>query len=132
MFQLEDIKKAHAKVKNGADFPAYIQDLIKLGVTKYDTYVRDGHTLYLGSNNYQIQAEPKYSELTVANTGDEKSFRHYLKIHQQGATDYPTFCRHSAETGIEKWTVDMASMTCTYYDKGNNKMLEEKIPTPKY
>lgn len=129
-FELKEIKEAHSKVKSGADFPNYVQDLIKLGVKKYDTYVCDGHTLYFGDNNYQIQSEPKYSELDIANIGDNEKFRHYLKIHQQGQTDYPTFCNHSAEAGVEKWTIDMSEMTCTYYDKSGNKMLEEIIPTP--
>ncbi|MFT3908537.1 MAG: DUF1398 family protein [Ferruginibacter sp.] len=128
MFQLKEIAEAHSKVKSGADFPAYVQDLIKLGVKKYDTYVSDGHTLYLGDNDYQIQSEPKYAELNIANISDKERFRHYLKSHQRGQTDYPTFCNHAAGTGVEKWTVDMNQMTCTYYDKANNKMLEEEIP----
>ncbi len=40
MFQLTDIKDAHSKVKSGADFPNYVQDLIKLGVKKYETYAK--------------------------------------------------------------------------------------------
>ena len=128
MFQLKEIKEAHSKVKSGADFPAYVQDLIKLGVKKYDTYVSDGHTLFFGDNNYQIQSEPKYAQLSVANISDKERFKHYLKSHQRGQTDYPAFCNHSAETGVEKWTVDMSKMTCIYYDKENNEMLEEQIP----
>lgn len=130
MFQLSEIKEAHSKVKSGADFPKYIQDLIELGVVRYDTFVADGHTLFAGENNYQVQSEPKYAALTVANVGNAEKFKNYLKAHQQGQTDYPTFCVHSAETGVEKWTVDMNQMTCTYYDKSGNQMLEEKIPTP--
>ena len=130
MFELKEIKEAHSKVKSGADFPNYVQDLIKLGVKKYNTYVSDGHTLYFGDNDYQIPSEPKYAELNVANISDKERFKHYLKSHQRGQTDYPAFCNHSAETGVEKWTVDMSQMTCTYYDKSNSIMLEEQIPTP--
>jgi len=130
MFQINDIKEAHAKVKSGADFPNYIQDLIKLGVKKYDTYVSDGHTLYSGDGNFQVQSDPKYLTLDIEAKSDGEKFQHFLRIHQQGQTDYPTFCNHAAETGVEKWTVDMTFMTCTYYDKSNTKMLEEKIPTP--
>ncbi len=130
ILELKEIKEAHSRVKSGADFPNYVQDLIKLGVGKYETYVNDGHTLYFGEDNYQIQSEPKYSELSIANISDKERFKHYLKIHQRGQTDYSTFCNHSAETGVEKWRVDMSQMTCTYYDKLNNKMLEEQIPTP--
>lgn len=35
MFTLDQIREAHVKVKSGADFPHYIQDLIVLGVQKY-------------------------------------------------------------------------------------------------
>jgi uncharacterized protein YbcV (DUF1398 family) len=128
MFLLKDIKEAHAKVKSGADFPAYIQELIKLGVIKYDSFVNDGHTIFFGGADYKVQSESKYSVLAVSDKSDPESFKKYLKIHQQGQTDYLTFCRHSAEAGIEKWTVDMKNMTCTYFDKANNKILEEKIP----
>lgn len=129
MFQLEEIKQAHSKVKSGGDFPKYIQDLIKLGVTKYDTFVDDGHTLFIGKNNYHLKSPPKYSTIRVENISNAEKFKNYLKMHQQGQTDYQTFCNHSAETGVEKWTVDMNLMTCTYYDKSSNQMLEEKIPT---
>ena len=129
MFQLNQIKEAHSKVKSGADFPKYVQDLIKLGVKNYDTYVSDGHTSFFGNDKYQIRSEPKYSELIVATIADKEKFSSYLKRHQNGQTDYPTFCNHSAQTGVEKWTVDMNKMTCTYYDKANNIMLEEQIPS---
>jgi len=46
MFTIEQIKDAHAKVKSGADFPAYVQEVIRLGVTRYETYVADGQTHY--------------------------------------------------------------------------------------
>jgi hypothetical protein len=40
-FELKEINEAHSKVKSGADFANYVQDLIKLGVKKYNTYVND-------------------------------------------------------------------------------------------
>ena len=33
MFTIQQIKDAHSKVKSGADFPKYMQDIIALGVT---------------------------------------------------------------------------------------------------
>lgn len=128
MFTLEQIKSAHSKVKSGADFPNYIQDIIKLGVTAYETFVRDGHTLYKGNNGYAIQAGPRYEALKVNNTSDASTFQKDLKEHQQGKTDFPTFCRLSAAHGVEKWRVDTQKMTCTYFDKAGNEMLKEIIP----
>ena len=128
MFTLDQIKAAHSKVKSGADFPNYIQELIQLGVTFYEAYVSDGHTDYLGTNGYQMSSEPEYSELNVAEQSDVEQFRLDLKAHQQGKTDYATFCNDCAKSGVEKWTVRMDKMTCTYYDKSANELLEEKIP----
>src|SRR6478752_2527581 len=102
MFTIEQIKAAHSKVKSGADFPRYVQDLIQLGVVHYDNYVTDGHIEYLGTDNYRITSDSRYAPMAIPSTGDTAQFSVYLKAHQQGATDYPTFCRHSAETGVEK------------------------------
>ena len=129
MFAIQQIKEAHSKVKSGADFPNLVQTFIGLGIVHYDSYVRDGHKKYFGKDDYYVAGDGMYPELEVANESDEEQFKHYLKIHQQGQTDYLTFCKHAAETGIEKWTVDTEEMTCTYYDKDGNIMLEEKIPT---
>ncbi len=128
MFTIDQIKAAHSKVKSGADFPNYIQDLIKLGVLKYDTFVKDGHTVYIGNNHSKIVSDSKYSEMKIAETSDADIFKQLLKNHQKGETNYMTFCNDCAKTGIEKWTVDTSAMTCIYFDKNSNMILEEKIP----
>jgi uncharacterized protein YbcV (DUF1398 family) len=129
MFTLEAIKAAHAKVKSGADFPNYIQDIIKLGVTGYETYVSDSHTLFFGKNNYSIESAGKYSLLTIADKSEAAAFIKELKEHQQGKSDYLSFCQSCAKYGVEKWVVDMAKITCAYYDKAANKMQVENIPS---
>lgn len=128
MFTISQIKDAHSNVKSGSDFPKYIQELIKLGVKKYDIYVCDGHGEYFGTNNFETKSEAKYTLLTVAETSDTGKFKQYLKIHQEGQTDYMTFCNHSAECGVQKWTVNTTEMTCTYYDQQGKEMLMETIP----
>jgi uncharacterized protein YbcV (DUF1398 family) len=128
MFTIEQIKAAHSKVKSGADFPAYIQDIKKLGVTSYETYVIDGHTDYFGENDYKTATPAKYDALTVGEVSNAEQFKADLKAHQQGKTDYPTFCSDCAKSGIEKWAVCMDKMTCTYYDTAGNDILVEQIP----
>jgi len=127
MFTVQEIEKAHEKVKSGADFPKYIQEIKQIGVTSFETWVTDSHTEYFGENNYQTKSLPQYENLTIADSSNREKFCRYLKIHQQGETDYFTFCRHCAETGIEKWFVCLDEMTCTYYDKAKNKILVEPI-----
>ena len=130
MFTLEAIKSAHAKVKSGADFPKYIQELKTLGLKNYSVYVTDEHTDYESINLEVINEPAKYAELTIAQQTNAEQFKQQLKVHQQGGTDYPTFCKDCADAGIEKWIVDLPTMTCTYYDTTGRNILVENIPQP--
>lgn len=128
MFTIEQVKEAHAKVQSGADFPNYIQDLIILGVKGYDTFVNDGHVEYYGVNNYTVTADEKYPEIRVEAVANKERLIEFLVMHQDGQTDYLTFCNQSAQCGIAKWRVDILEMTCTYFDQLENEILIEKIP----
>jgi len=129
MFTVAKIKQAHSKVKSGADFPKYIQEIKELGVISFVTWVQDSHTEYFGSNNFQTNSDPKYPDLAIAQNCNKELFLDYLKSHQKGETDYFLFCKHCAATGIEKWIVDLQKMTCIYYDKNGNEILVEQIPS---
>ncbi len=128
MLTVDQIKAAHSKVKSGADFPAYIREIKALGVQSYHTYVTDGHTDYYGANDYTASTQPRYDAIVVANTCNKDQFVADLKAHQQGKSDYPSFIDSCAKYGVDKWIVDMAAMTCTYYDKAGNTVLTEHIP----
>ena len=128
MFTLEQIKAAHSKVKSGSDFPQYIRSLKALGVDHYTTKVDDGTNEYFGCADFKIESEPKYLKLTVADKVESQKFEEYLKAHQQGKSDYLTFCNQAAKTGVESWTVLLDKMTCTYYDKTGNSILIENVP----
>jgi uncharacterized protein YbcV (DUF1398 family) len=127
MFTLDQIKAAHSKVKSGADFPRYVQDLIQLGVSSYETFVADGNTIYKGQDNETVHSGAKYPALAVSDQSNKHQFTTDLKLHQQGGSDYPTFCQQSAAHGIEKWRSDLGKMTCTYYDKAGTEILVETI-----
>lgn len=129
MFTVEQIELAHSKVKSGSEFPKYIQEIKEIGVKEFITWVKDSHTEYFGDNAFQTSSKPKYEELTIADNSDKEMFSQYLKIHQKGETDYFTFCKHCAETGIEKWIVNLENMTCIYYNKAENEILVEIVPT---
>ena len=128
MFTIQQIHEAHAKVKSGADFPKYIQEIIALGVTSFETFVFDNHTDYYGKDNYFTSSQGFSGTLPIANRSDVEQFKLDLKSHQQGHTDYMTFLKDCTKSGIEKWIVVMDKMTCSYYDINGNEMLVEKIP----
>ena len=127
MFSIAQIKKAHSKVKSGADFPAYIQDLIALGVKGYDTFVSDGRIEYLGTNNFRVVATETYANITIAPVAHKERFIEFLVMHQDGQTDYLTFCHHAGQCGIAQWRVDITAMTCTYFDQLGAAIIIEKI-----
>ncbi|MEL4308842.1 DUF1398 domain-containing protein [Joostella sp. CR20] len=129
MFTVTQIKDAHSKVKSGADFPKYIQEIKDLGVQGFETFVADSHTDYFGADNFKTSSPSMYNTLIIADKSNKEQFIKCLKSHQQGATDYLTFCNDCAVNGIEKWIVDLDKMTCIYYDKSGNEMLVENIPS---
>ena len=128
MFTVEQIKTAHGKVKSGADFPAYIQEIKQMGVTHYEAYVTDGHTDYHGGSDYTVTVPAKYEPLVIADVPNLEVFKSELIAHQQGKTDYYTFIHMCAETGIEKWEICLNQMTCTYFDLAGKVVLVEQIP----
>lgn len=128
MFTVEQIKAAHSKVKSGADFQAYIQEIKALGVTHYEAYVTDGHIDYHGADDYTAKVPAKYEPLAIADTAESAQFKAELVAHQQGKTDFLTFIKLCAVLGIEKWAICMDKMTCIYYDKAENEILVEEIP----
>ncbi|WPO92671.1 DUF1398 domain-containing protein [Chryseobacterium sp. HR92] len=127
-FTIEDIKTEHQKVKSGADFPAYIQTIKKLGVSHYTTYVSDGNTEYFNQENQSVKTGSKYRLLTVSGKLNLENFKLRLKLHQQGGTDYMTFCNDCAENGVNGWKMDLHAMTCTYFDRNETNVLIEKVP----
>lgn len=130
MFTLELIHLAHGKVKSGADFPQYVQDLIGLGVQSYEIFVSDGKTTYYGAEGFQLNEASGSDKLTVAEQSSAETLRHVIKTHQAGQTDYPTFCAQAAEAGVEKWILDLVHMKCIYFDKAGQVMVTEVIPEP--
>ena len=128
MFTTEQIKAAHSKVKSGADFPAYIQEIRQMGVTHYEAYVADGHIDYHGADGHTATVPAKYEPLPIATQPNVDEFKAELLAHQQGKTDYLTFIRMCADCGIDQWMVSMEKMTCTYYDTSGKVILEEVIP----
>lgn len=128
-FTIDQIKAEHQKVKTGADFPKYIKAIKKLGVIHYTTHVSDGNVVYFDENDQAASSGSKYDTLKISDNANLENFKIRLKLHQQGGTDYPTFCKDCAENGVEGWKLDLNKMTCTYFDIFGNKILIEDVPS---
>lgn len=132
MFTLEELQAAHAKVKTGADFPRYIQEIKALGLVTYEFNVTDGTIVYFGTDGHQVSSEAKYEPLTINMIPSSKSLRQAIAIHQQGQTDLLTFCQQAAFAGVKKWIVDTTRMLCIYQDLKDNALVSEPIPQAGY
>jgi uncharacterized protein YbcV (DUF1398 family) len=128
MLTIEAIERAHANVKSGADFPAFIQALKALGVLQYETNLANGKTIYHGTNGQILQTEGHFPPLNIHREGNLQQFKEALASHQQGHTDYPTFRAQAAEAGVEQWTTHLGDHTVTYFDSHNKPLVVEAIP----
>jgi uncharacterized protein YbcV (DUF1398 family) len=132
MFTLQQMRAAHAKVKSGADFPAYVHEIKQLGLLHYDFLVKNGQTEYYGANGLRVNSDAIYPEKTISNQSSSIMVRQIIAEHQQGKSDFLTFCQLVADAGVEKWVVDTQAMMCTYYDLEGNKLIAEPIPENGY
>lgn len=128
MFTIENIRAAESKIKTGADFPQFIKEIKELGVKRNDVYVSNGLSIYFDDEDNAQQVSPdEYPDLIINEESSAGKLEHALKVHQQGETDYITFCKQAADAGVEKWVTDLEEMTCTYLNTEGNELVKEKI-----
>ena len=132
MFTVEQIKAAHSKVKSGADFPNYVQEIKALGLVRYEYMVADGRTIYYGDNYFTTEAPPIYPEKEINPVSSSLSLEQVIREHQQGKSDFLTFCQLVANAGVHHWEVNARTMLCTYFDSDNKRMIAEPIPQGSY
>ncbi|SEG57323.1 Uncharacterized conserved protein YbcV, DUF1398 family [Halpernia humi] len=125
-FNKNQIEKAN--INSNFNFPKLVKELKEIGVTNFKTFVSNGLTEYFDQNNEQISFDG-INNFSISDQLNVAKFEERLKLHQQGGTDFLTFCKDCAENGVDNWVVDLQKMTCTYFDKKGNSVLVEKIPS---
>ena len=128
MFTLQQVTAAHAKLKSGAYFRAFVQEINQLCLLRYDFQVKIGQTEYHGANGLQISGNAIYPEKTISIQASSIAVRQIIAETQQGKSDFLTFCQQVADAGVNKWVVDTQAMMCTYYDLAGHSMVAEPIP----
>ena len=126
------MKAAHAKVKTGADFPEYVKEIKSLGLQYYEFFVTDGRTIYHGADGFSVNGHAIYPEKEIAIAASPDAVKQIISGHQQGKSNFLTFCELVASAGVEKWVVDAQTMLCSYYDLDGNVMVAEPIPDGAY
>ena len=127
MFTIEQIEELHGRLGNPDTLADYVRSLSALGVTRYDSFVADGHSEYRGHDAYRVISDAAHGELTVAESSDRDAAVDHLRRHAQGETTYLEMSRGLADSGIERWTVDTQTMIMTFYDWSGAVLLDEQI-----
>ena len=127
MFTIEQIDELHDRLGRAETLVDYVGSLAALGVVRYDSFVSDGHSEYVGLDAERVVSPPAHETLTVAEDSDRQAFVDHLKRHERGETGYLEMSKGLADSGVQKWTVDTHAMTMTFYDRTGVALLVEKI-----
>lgn len=109
------------------NFPMLVQAFLDLGMVSNTVNIKDGKAIYNDKDGNQV-AMAAFQVEAVAENLDKDYFMQQLKLHQSGQTDFPTFCKDTADAGIYKWDVDLLVKTCTYFDLNDQMVYSEPIP----
>jgi uncharacterized protein YbcV (DUF1398 family) len=127
VFTVEQIEEIHGRLGSADTLPEYVRELAALGVERYDSFVFDGHSEYLGRDGQRVITDAVHDELTIAASSDRKRFLDSLRRHERGETSYVEMSTGLADSGVERWTVDSQAMTMTFYDRSGGVLLVEQI-----
>jgi uncharacterized protein YbcV (DUF1398 family) len=127
VFTTEQIEKLHGRLGSAETLDDYVRSLAGIGVVRYDSYVSDGHSEYLGHDGHRVISQPVHDQLSVAVDSDRKAFLVHLRRHERGETGYPEMSKGMADSGVEAWTVDTHAMTMTFHDQSGEVLLAEHI-----
>lgn len=127
-FKLKSIQEAH-KLYTGPDFPKLIREFKLMGMKTNIYNLETGVVSYLNKAGESIEDQGIKVVFRIDETACYDEALTSLKRNQKGESDFPTFCIEIARAGIYKWVSDLEQMTCSYYDKQENVVIIEDIPT---
>ena len=127
MFTIEQIHDIHDRLGTMERFPEYVRALSAIGVEKYDSYLSDGHSEYFAEDGRSVVSAAVHEVLPVNDASDREKVVDHLGLHELGRTSYLEMSKGLANSGVEKWTVDVKAMTLTYVDKQGRALVTEAI-----
>lgn len=106
MFTLDQIDEIHARLGSRETLADYVRALRSIGVTRYDSFVRDGHSEFVDAAGETVVTPAAHAPLDINEVIDVDAARLHLDRHGQGETGYLDMSVGLAASGIERWTVD--------------------------
>lgn len=131
-FSAEAIREIYTRPRSGFNFPALVRELKAAGVASYEHVIETGANVFHSKDGAMLTLDKMGPPCPVSDQVDAESLRKIIAQHQQGLSDYPTFCRLAGNIGVARWVCDLSAMTCSYFDKSGNSMHVEAIPEGGY
>ncbi len=125
-FTLSAIQQAHQQF-TGVDFPKLFKAFKDMGMT-YNIVNVDGTATYVHQSEDDIVTSSVKSNHPVAQKSNKTIVSSVLTRHQQGQTDFETFCDEMAEAGIYKWHIDLKRALVLISTCKTKLYLSELIP----
>ncbi len=127
MFTMAQIDELHARFGRAQSLADYLRALAAIGVTRFDSFVTDGHSEFLGAEGQRVVSPPHHDELAIDEVSNRAAFLDHLQRHLEGKTSYADMSAGLAASGVEKWVADTTALTMTYLDRAGTALLVEKV-----
>jgi uncharacterized protein YbcV (DUF1398 family) len=128
VFTMAQIDDLHARFGRADSLADYFRGLAEIGVARFDSFVADGHSEFVGAEGQRVVSPPHHELLAIADVSTRAAFLDHLQRHLDGETSYLEMSRGLAASGVEKWVADTAALTMTYLDRDGVALLVEKVP----
>jgi uncharacterized protein YbcV (DUF1398 family) len=127
VFTLAQIDDLHTRLGRAETLADYVRGLAALGVVRFESFLVDGHSEYVGADGQRVVSPPHHEVLAVAEVSDRAAFSEHLRRHRDKETSYVEMSRGLAASGVEKWVVDTAALTMTYCDRAGDVLLVDHV-----
>lgn len=124
MAQIDDL---HARFGRAESLADYFRGLAAIGVARFDSFVADGHSEFLGAEGQRVVSPSYHEVLAIEEVSNRAAFLDHLQRHLDGESSYVEMSEGLAASGVEKWVADTAALTMTYFDRGGLVLLVEKV-----
>jgi len=127
MFTMAQIDELHDRFGRAETLADYFRGLAAIGVTRVDSFVTDGHSVFLGADGQRVVSPSYHEVLAIHDVSDREAFLNHLQRSRDGETSYVEMSAGLAASGVEKWVMDTTALTMTYIDRAGVALLVEKV-----
>lgn len=127
MFTMAQIDELHSRFGRADALGDYFRGLNAIGVSRFESFVTDGHTEFVGPDGQRVDSPPHHEVFAVADVSDRAALLDQLRRHAAGETSYLQLSAGLAASGIDKWVGDTTALTMTYYDQAGTALLVESV-----